>query len=284
MRYANRDKPGARRNPGSPTSERGPVRRSSKSGAGLVLRSPRGGAGFTLLEVLVAMTILAILGAALFTVFSQSTGTWLRADARVQQFVAAREVLGLMTLEMRHAVAAPHSGGTFGAQFYGVDKDGDPGWRGSTVDNDSGQIYFVAPTEMRSEGAQQDLCVIGYWVKDDAASDEPGKQLMRYCLSDNQTGWSSFDPNSNIPSQELGVNVKSLTFEFWDHRPGNEGWDNAVDSWASDPGGPSYQQNTVPRAVRITLVVLDPTVDQADPEAAKKDRTFTTVVYMNNSR
>lgn len=269
MRYANRDKPGARRNPGSPTSERRLVRRSSKSGAGLVLRSPRGGAGFTLLEVLVAMTILAILGAALFTMFNQTTGTWLRADAHVQQFIAAREALGLIALEMRHAVVAPEAaGGDKGAHFYGID--------GGT---DSDQVYFVAPAETRDDRADQDLCVIGYWVNND-------RELMRYCLTDrNEADWRNLHPVNHLThSERLGVNVAKLDFEYLDQTTTD--WSDADKDWNSSATGP--QHGTVPRAVRITLAVWDPTLepdaDPNKPEVKKRFKTFTTVVYMNNWR
>jgi hypothetical protein len=193
----------------------------------------------------------------------------------------------MMATELRQAVVNPRAGGTFGAHFYGFDKGSDPGWRdgsGEIVDLDSGQIYFVAPTETRDQGAGQDVCVIGYWVQDVDGDPEPGK-LMRYCLSDDGVGWNTFDPDANIASQDLGINVQSLTFEFWD--PGNEGWDNAADNWRSDQAGPP-QENSLPRAVRITLVVWDPTLepnaDPTDPKVRKRFMTFTTVVQLDAAR
>jgi prepilin-type N-terminal cleavage/methylation domain-containing protein len=255
----------------SAQGEAGHVLRSPKGEAGHVLRSPKGEAGFTLLEVLVAMTIMAILGAALFTMFNESSRTWQRAEARTSQFTAAREMLGMMAMELRQAVVNPHAGGTFGAHFYGL-APGSNDFNRPSTDSNSGQIYFVAPTETRSESAQQDVCVIGYWVRYDtsAPNNDTTPVLMRYCLSDDESGWSSFAPNSSIDSQDLGLDVRSLTFKFWG--PGDSDWKGAGNTWSSETAGP--QQNTLPRAVQITLVVQD-------PMGTERDRTFTTVVRLD---
>jgi len=231
--------------------------------------------GFTLLEMLVAMTILSIMGAAIFTMFNQSTRTWQMADARNQQFSSARNALDMIGMELRQAIVAPKAGGQYGAQFYGL-KNGDNPFGRADADTASGQIYFVAPTDTRDAGAEQDLCVIGYWVKDDPASNVPGKQLMRYCLSDNKgTDWSIFRPDSdNGTNQELGVNVKSLEFEFWVE--GDTNWDTATDEWVSDSGG-APQEGNLPQAVRITLVVEDTT-------GSEQDKTFTSIVRLNAAR
>lgn len=260
--------------------------RSSTSRAGLVLRSAKRKAGFTLLEVLVAMTIMAILGAALFTMFNQSSRTWQRAEARTSQFSAAREMLGMMAMELRQAVVNPHAGGNFGAHFYGL-APGDNAFNRTNDDTSSGQIYFVAPTETRTEHAEQDVCVIGYWVEDDPSSNPPGKRLMRYCLSDKDKdgnpnpGWDTFAPNANVESQDLGLNVSSLTFKFWG--PGDSDWKGANrDTWSSETGPPG-QKDALPRAVQITLVVTDPR-KALGAEDAEHDRTFITVVQLDAAR
>jgi len=229
-----------------------------KSEAGLALRSRNGGAGFTLLEVLVAMTILAILGAALCTMFTQASGTWQMADARTQQFAAAREALGLISMELRQAVAPPSAaiGGFWGSD---VKRNG----------KDINEVYFVAPTETRSPEAGQDVCVIGYWVNDDG-------DLMRYCLSDDAgvDNWKDLSPKSNIrdKSERIGVSVRSLTFEYWG--PTDTKWQGRK-TWQSPDEG-----DTLPQAVRITLVIQDPN----DPTDEDKDKTFMTIVRLDAAK
>jgi prepilin-type N-terminal cleavage/methylation domain-containing protein len=246
--------------------------------------------GFTLLELLVAMTILSIMGAALFTMFSESSRTYERTQARTEQFLAAREALGLMVTELRQAIVDPNAsaGPGPGAQFYMFDKDHDPHWRTLLPVHDrSSQIYFVAPTEARPTNASQDVCVIGYWVYDDPNDNNP-PTLMRYCLSDNESGWNELDPGTERAdlSQECGVNVAELKFEYWD--PTKDRWDPSNTTWDSTKPPCLYQ---LPPAVRITLVVWDPAFDpKADfddaavrAKARKTFKTFTTVVQLTNA-
>ena len=247
----------------------------------------RFGRGFTLLELLVAMTILAIIGVALFTVFNQSTETWQRADTRTRQFVAGREALDLMASELRQAILAPNAVAGYGAQFYAfaaetIEPSSDPGWR-ADVSTRCGQVYFVAPTEMRPAAAKQDICVIGYWVNDE-------RELMRYCLSDDQAEWQTFDPSTERDelSQRLGLHVVELRFEFW-ARTDSE-WDpddKNRHAWNSETS------EALPQAVRITLTAWDPTLpddadlDDPDPDERAKVRkrlkTFMTVVRLNTA-
>jgi prepilin-type N-terminal cleavage/methylation domain-containing protein len=253
--------------------------------------------GFTLLELLVAMTILSIMGAALFTMFSESSRTYERTQARTEQFLAAREALGLMVTELKEAIVDPNASPSPiapGAQFYMFDKGSDdPGWR-THVQDRSSQIYFVAPTEARPTNAHQDVCVIGYWVYDDPTDNNP-PALMRYCLADNnRSEWSELDPRKNIQSQECGVNVAQLTFEWWDasQSPSDQArWDpsdSKLRHWDSTDTSEPTQLYQLPPAVRITLVVWDPTLpvnaDPTDPEVRKHLRTFTTVVRLDNAQ
>lgn len=253
---------------------------------------------FTLLELLVAMAILSIMGAALFTMFSQSSRAYERAQARTGQFLAAREALGLMATELRQAVVNPNAspdpltpGVGPGAEFFMFDKDSDRGWR-SDVHERSSQIYFVAPTEARPTDATQDLCVIGYWVYDDPNDTEP-PSLMRYCLADNESGWEVLDPRTNIDSQVCGVNVAWLRFEWWDSTQDIDEarWDPSDTEYlnwdSSDDSSEPSQKYHAPPAVRITLAVWDPglsaNADPDDPQVRKHFRIFTTVVRLDNA-
>ncbi len=260
--------------------EGGHVLRSSKREGGHVLRSSKSEGGFTLLEMLMAMTILAIMGAALFTMFHTSTRTWLWADARTRQFVAGREALDLIVSEMRQAIVDPHANAPEfgGARFQGWDDEHTTGAY-KEGENDEGEPYvyydkvkFVAATEMHSSEAKQDLCVIAYWVQDTDPDDENPGELMRYCLDDtDEEQWSTLVPDSDLGggSDVLGVQVRSLTFEYWS---GEWDWeDGSTHRWTSSAD--------LPQAVRIMLVVADPN----EPTNTDKDKTFTTVVFMNTS-
>lgn len=62
-------------------------------------------AGFTLIELMVAVTILAILVAIISTIFHQSTVAWNSGTQRMEANVTARAVLNFMASELVHAVA-----------------------------------------------------------------------------------------------------------------------------------------------------------------------------------
>lgn len=246
------------------------ARHSKQGPAGRLRRAMRSRGGFTLLELLVAMTILSIIGAAAFTMFRQSTGLYRRTTARTLQYVAAREALSLIATELRQARVLPNAAvGTDVGAFWGYQHE----------------VYFVAPTATRQENSDQDLCVIGYWLTNDG-KDETPEELRRYCLTDQDTGWKTLPQPSpsdlSAHSQPLGVLVRSLKFEYWPAGDtSDDTWDDAKkDTWLS-----RNEQDKLPRAVRITLVVADPSDPLADPTTGKNklDRTFTTVVYMNNS-
>lgn len=235
--------------------------------------------GFTLLELLVAMTILTIIGTAIFTMFRQSTEMYSRTIAHTRQYVAAREALGLMTHEMRQARLVPvaEPTGSTAVGFLGLDE-------GNILAAPAGEpaVFFISPTGMRdTTDSKQDLCVIGYWLD----GTEAPYSLMRYCLTDKDyADWqlmsepSSGDLINKARNAQLGVLVRSLTFEYWG--PGDTEWDpEDSDRLKWESWDKSAQDNTLPRAVRITLVVVDP----SDSANTKRDRTFTTVVHLDNA-
>jgi prepilin-type N-terminal cleavage/methylation domain-containing protein len=142
--------------------------------------------GFTLVELLASMALLALITLMVFVIFSQSTGAWKKSGARIDTHIAARAILDQMAREIRGAVmvenfAGPASGSTMGRMDFVVLHAGDPGdpvntehnlleWRtpslGDTREQPcSDQVYFIAPVQTGIQ-ARQDYCVIGYWVQD----------------------------------------------------------------------------------------------------------------------
>ena len=60
--------------------------------------------GFTLLELLASMAILAILMTLLFAAFSQASRGWMQAESRVETFTQARAALDYMSRELGQAI------------------------------------------------------------------------------------------------------------------------------------------------------------------------------------
>jgi prepilin-type N-terminal cleavage/methylation domain-containing protein len=62
--------------------------------------------GFTLLELLAAVAILAIISTLLFGAFSQSSKAWLQAEARVETHQQIRAVLDMFSRELSQAIVS----------------------------------------------------------------------------------------------------------------------------------------------------------------------------------
>src|ERR1017187_5870806 len=60
--------------------------------------------GFTLLELLAAMAILAVMVGMLFAAFSQASRAWLLGESRVETFSQARAALDFMSKELSQAI------------------------------------------------------------------------------------------------------------------------------------------------------------------------------------
>ena len=65
--------------------------------------------GFTILELLAAMTILSMLVVMLVATFSQASRSWLQAENRVETYGQARAALDFMTKELTQTVTTTNS-------------------------------------------------------------------------------------------------------------------------------------------------------------------------------
>src|SRR3989338_5171919 len=60
--------------------------------------------GFTLVEILIALAILAIIVASTFTIFRSSSSSWQKGESRSERYHNARVAIGSMSKEISHAV------------------------------------------------------------------------------------------------------------------------------------------------------------------------------------
>ncbi len=187
------------------------------------------------------------------------------------------------------------------------------GWRTPSGDAReqpcSDQIYFVAPVE---SSGKQDYCMIGYWVRDnkgetsgtydsdtrswtkiDGHTDDT---LYRYFVTDNSSSpdWENMDFSEGsgaTGSDQFALNVKSLRIHCWsddDSSHFTTMWEDVTGSgpvyeyeskvnWdTSDGVNPPYDDNRLPKAVKITIVVQD-------EKNIQKEREFSIVVYLDNA-
>ena len=106
--------------------------------------------GFTLTEILVAVTILAITVAAIYTSFKGGLTSWTKGTIRMERYQNARAALEMMSREISAAIIIA-ADGSYQIDFYGVDNTETVS--GETVDDD--YLCFVAP--VREDPDEPDL-------------------------------------------------------------------------------------------------------------------------------
>jgi len=135
-------------------------------------RSRRRPPGFTLLELLVSMSILAVLLVLLLSMVNGATRLWKANENRVDSFREARAAVNMIANDLASLTAA---GGvdSFSTQ---IDKDKKPATPVSMAGMD-GSIFFLAALPIGAQGKtkadvdnKSDLCTIGYFLAYDKTS------------------------------------------------------------------------------------------------------------------
>ena len=165
-------------------------------------RPPTMNRAFTLVELLAAMVVLALLMVMIFAIFNQASKAWLLAENRTETFQSARLALDLMSRDLESAIATQHvnntaiGGGsvpgiaampliTFedsgSATIAGVTRGFAPPYGQSTAPNDA--IFFVTQApDSRNNGTFIDLAECGYYVAFANSSGLAGMTTGNYYL------------------------------------------------------------------------------------------------------
>jgi len=199
-------------------------------------RIPNSG-GFTLLEVLLAMAILAIIVTAIYGSFATAGRSVEQAEAVRDSADLARTLLARMTGDITNAWCRA---GTTGTLFYG--KKEEPEVEGNKVRKDS--LALSTRTNWRRPGTKEmDLWTVGYFFRE--RPDGSGYVLMR---RERRT----LEPGEGIPIEEteyeITDQVESLRIRYT--REGR--------TWVDDFGGAASCDR--PAAAEITLVMADGSV------------------------
>jgi len=127
--------------------------------------------GFTLLEMLVAITILVVVVSAVYSALRSLRSSWAMGEGTAKRYSTARGVLDFMVRQLRGAIIndLPLEAGYV---FYGIDGypenigggalANNPNWRGFEGCGD--QIYFFTPSDT-PEGTT--VAEVGYWLDSD---------------------------------------------------------------------------------------------------------------------
>ncbi|MBA2320786.1 MAG: prepilin-type N-terminal cleavage/methylation domain-containing protein [Deltaproteobacteria bacterium] len=202
----------------------------------------RGRRGMTLVEVMVAITILLIMAAMIFETLSNSIQFNELLSQRDATTRGARVALGTMRRAISLAYLTCNQGNEerYETLFVGVDEDPD-------------QLIFssVAHQRLYMDTRESDQGEISFFAEE--APDEVGNG---YVLFLRESGIVDEEPAEDGRVLPLAYNVRSLDLKYLDQPSGE--W---RDEWDTRSPDTPYR---LPRAVQIGLVMIAP--DPEDPE------------------
>lgn len=213
--------------------------------------------GITLLELMVALVITALLGLAIYNVCKMAMDAWQKGEARTQVYQNLRIALERMSDEIRSAITldSTYNPAPKDIYFYGQDTyDGThPEW-GDRLDFISiahppiGNYY---DSDFNNDELVFDCCEIGYRVS--------GTTIYRRKQEKNV-------PDSDITGggseKELATHITNLGFRYYNGSSWQDTWD-------------AETEGTLPEIVEISLTA------KSDIARYENERTFTTYVSLS---
>lgn len=141
--------------------------------------------GFTLLELLVATTVLSLMLLFLFSVFDQSTKAWQAGERKIDAFREARAALFMVRRDLSGALISKHSPMVFNRL------NDDIPFSGALAPPSTGSnLFFLTRLPLNAQGANNasSLCSVGYyvaWMRSAVGSDQASNfsfNLIRYFI------------------------------------------------------------------------------------------------------
>ena len=241
------------------------------------MRDRFGNSAFTLIEMLVAVTVLILMMAMVFQIFNQASRIWLRGESRAETFQVARLAIESISREIEGAMVNTNFNAatskrisfvTFEDQNNLNTVDASPPATTSvqaTPPND--QIFFVSGASDSGVQSYSDLTEYGYFVVF-VASNYQTMQSNQYCLVRHQCrsdsgSWNPFTANwqqtpgfSTASKTPLVDNVLRFELDYEKANTGLPQGSSIAADWSAfnDSNGAAV---VLPRAVHITMSVLD---------------------------
>ena len=201
---------------------------------------------FTLLELLVAMSVLAVLVVMLMGMVDSATKLWRANENRVESYREARAALNLMVSDLKAifpSTNAVYFSTNAAAEFEASDEDG--------------KIFFLAalPITAQDSDSKSDLCEVGYYLKYGRSSLSSAKQetysLYRYFKESNKTFTNLVNPSGLFTHTTTNVellarNIPSFKLNYY-----RVAADGVISPWVS--GGAQAR----PDFVEIQITALN---------------------------
>ena len=183
--------------------------------------------GFTLLELLIAMTMMTIIAASLYT--SMSIGFKARESAeRVVEKGRAAEIAIELIKGMLISALVPN--GILAGTFDGEDGEGDNGYPADTL------TFYTSDYNPKEDELAGDIEKVE--LKMSVREDTNERVIVRK-VTNNLLSPTTIDPDEEI----LCGNVRSMNLQYYD----GSDW---LDEWVS-----TENDNALPKAVKITIVL-----------------------------
>ncbi len=201
--------------------------------------------GFTLVEILIALAILAVIVTSTFVIFRSSAKSWQKGEKRSERYHNARIAIGKMSTEISQAVVSEDKL----SKFIG--------------DNEEvGFVSFVSTAEGIFE-----LVEIEYWLE------ENGRFLMR-----NEDIDPDFDFSTQDNSDILAENIVLLEFSYYDGLTWSDTWNLNEDEEDTEEEGEEeleIDESVLPKAVKIKIKVED--------KSGKESEIFEVVTHLKTA-
>jgi type II secretion system protein J len=203
--------------------------------------------GFTLLELLVAMTMMTVIAASLYT--SMSIGFKARESAeRVVEKGRAAEIAVEAIKGMLMSAMVPN--GVLAGSFTGEDGENDGGYQGDIL------TFYTADYNPKEDELACDIekVVLMMSLREDTKERVIARKVTTNLLSP-----TTIDPDEEI----LCGNVRSMNLQYYD----GSDW---VDEWVS-----SENDNALPEAVKITVALEDTDTSGTDGNNDDEEDLYT---------
>ena len=176
--------------------------------------------GFTLVEILIALAIMAMIVTSTFTIFRSASKSWQKGETRSQRYQNARNAISRISAEISQAVI----NGNVLCRFIG----------------DKNKISFVS--FVSTDSGVFELSEVEYWL-----------DYAKWLLMRNDDVEPDYDFGTYDHSDILSDNISELEFSYFD----GLAW---LDTWNSDEilgNGLLQEAIGLPKAVKIKIRVED---------------------------